>query len=158
MNTIVEMRLTTRKQGGSERFACNLKFWNLMVELGTTFGWKPLGATYVATPIRQAPGSEARKRDYEPGTWRDAKIVEAQDASEWANALSGARESSHFEKLTKLRCDSIGQPNRKVDIRNPKLDAAFAESVGEFIQYLHKGAFSFAAGDSDDIPLMSERK
>lgn len=158
MTTMVELRLATSKQGGSERFACNLEFWNLMIELGSTFGWKPLGATYVATPIKLARQPEARKRDYEPGPWRDAKTVEAQDASRWANALSGAKASRHLRNLTKDHLSARAQPNGDVDICNPKFDAEFADAMDEFIHYLHKGAFSFAAGSSGDIAPMSARK
>jgi hypothetical protein len=158
MNTMIEMRLEVRKQGGCERFSCNLVFWTLMVELGEAFGWKPFGSTYVATSIKGVRGPQTLRHDYEPGVWRDAKRIETQDASGWADALSAARASPHLNNLTQSHRSSIGQQHSDADNHDRKSDAAFLEAMDEFIQYLHKGAFSFAAGDDDEIPLMSARK
>jgi hypothetical protein len=143
--TLVEMRQDSRKRGVSDSRTYTLEFWMLMIELGETFGWKQIGATYVATPIKKSKDPEFLKHDYVPGVWRDAKRVEAKDAARWADALGAARASPHLYNMTKARRRSMGQPNGDVDIRNRRLDAAFLKAMDDFIGRLHEGAFSFAA-------------
>jgi hypothetical protein len=157
MNTMVEMRLVARKQGGCERFSCNLVFWNLMLELGEAFGWKPLGAAYLAAPVKGIHEHQSVRHGYQPGAWRDAKLIETDDASGWANALSTARASSHLGNLTRSH-GSIEQSIDEYGRHSQRDDAAFLAAMDEFIDYMHKGSFSFAAGDADDIALMSARK
>ncbi|HYM34002.1 MAG TPA: hypothetical protein VET48_01335 [Steroidobacteraceae bacterium] len=157
MNTMVEMRLEARKQGGSERFACNLEFWNLMLELGEAFGWKPSGAAYLAAPVRGIQKLQSVRHGYQPGAWRDSKLVDVADASGWADALDTARASPHFDKLTTLRRDSNDASAVEYG-KGEHDDTAFFAAMNEFIQYLRKGAFSFSSGDADDIAVMSARK
>ena len=148
---MIEMRLLKSKQGGSERLSCSPSFWDFMVNLGETFGWQPQGASYVVASIRRGAATRAIRHDYRPGAARDAKVIDNEDASKWADALSTACASSHLDSMIsayRIVVDAQTDPDDK------QLNEEFRTSMHAFIGYLRKGAFSFASKeDSNVVPF-----
>jgi hypothetical protein len=120
------------ERGGRDRFSTSLQEWNLLREIATTFGWLPLGTTYVGAAD---PGSVVPYHSYEPGDARDLKSVLRDDAFAWATALENARVSPHLIAMVQSRDD--------VAVR--EIDAArLTGLIDEFVVYLYGGAFTFA--------------
>jgi len=131
----VEMFREAAERDGRDRFSCSLDVWELLAEIGRTFGWQPKGTTYQASP-RQKVDSPAR-RNYQPGDALDHKRVEAEDAIAWAHALEVARHSPHLAAMMSARSTALGTSDGAVvDPASPLLD--------EFIEFAYGGAFTFA--------------
>src|SRR5215217_5777023 len=105
MNDIVEMYRDAVERGGRDRFSCTVPIWELLQEVAQTFGWLPMGASYVAPPklTVEAP----LRHDYRPGGARDVKRVEKEDAAAWASALKSAQNSPHLAAMITARADAM---------------------------------------------------
>jgi hypothetical protein len=120
---------------GRNRFSCPMQTWELLSELGQAFGWQPKGTTYVL-PAKTTVEVPAR-RDYQPGSLRDHKQVEAEDARAWARALEVAKLSPHTAGMIAARAAA-------------RVDAGQAGGeplpgvIDEFIEFAYGGAFEFA--------------
>jgi hypothetical protein len=123
-------------------FSCSLDEWELLRELGQTFGWRPKGVTYVAPPGRKivAPA----QRNYQPGEWLDRKWVDADDARAWGQALHLARQSSHMEAMITARCAGAGE-----DVGRRRHDHLLSV-VDTFAEFTGAGAFEFAVAAPAD--------
>jgi hypothetical protein len=126
MSTIVEMFRDAAAPKGRNRFSCPMSTWELLVELAQAFGWQPKGTTYVL-PAKSKVEAPAR-RNYQPGTVRDHKQVETEDAVAWARALEVAKASPHAAAMIEAR--SAG--------------AVLPGVIDEFIAFAYGGAFEFA--------------
>lgn len=133
MGAYVELFRDAAESQGRDRFSCPVELWQLLLELGETFGWRPQGATYlvppklkVATPARQ---------NYQAGSILDYKRVDAEDAIAWAGALESAKDSPHFIAMVSAHSAAIGGAT----------EAALLSLIDEFIEYVYGGAFTFAA-------------
>jgi hypothetical protein len=135
MSGTVEMFREAVEGNDRDRFSCSVEVWELLAEIGRTFGWQPKGTTYQASP-RQKIDSPAL-RNYQPGDSLDHKRVEAEDAIAWARALDVARHSPHLGAMMNARSTAIGaSDDALIDPASPLLD--------EFIEFAYRGAFTFA--------------
>jgi hypothetical protein len=135
MNTIVEMFRRAAAPGGRNRFSCPMPVWELLWELGQTFGWQPKGTTYVL-PAKSQLDAPAR-RNYDPGAVEDHKQVEAEDAMAWARALEVARASPHAVAIIDARCVALSSAGKVAGELLPGV-------IDEFIEFAYGGAFEFA--------------
>jgi hypothetical protein len=150
MNRIVEMTRDSAEAGGRDLFSLDADTWQLLLEIGTTFGWKPAGTIYMRKASLKQTAQESTNEssesgllalhDYQPGNYQDYKYVNADDASAWATALSVARGSHQLGSMLDAR---VANGSMTLD---PELaaDAPFTVALDEFIQYAFGGAFAFA--------------
>jgi hypothetical protein len=120
---------------GRNRFSCPLASWDLLWELGRAFGWQPKGTTYVLPA--KSPMEAPARRNYQPGTVRDHKQVEAGDAVAWARALEIAKASPHTAAMIEARAAALagsGEPGGEL----------LPGVIDEFIEFAYGGAFEFA--------------
>lgn len=124
-----------RSPGGRNRFSCPLSTWELLAELGRTFGWHPHGTTYVVTVTDRA--TVPALRNYQPGGSQDTKLIEAEDAMGWARALELAKGSPHFPAMIAARSVALARSGKPIgDLPSGVLE--------EFIEFAYGGAFQFA--------------
>ena len=135
MSVSVEMFREAASPKGRNRFACPLSTWELLWELGHAFGWHPRGTTYVL-PAKSTVETPAR-RDYQPGTARDHKQVEAEDAVAWARALEVAKASPHAAAMIEARSAALADAGKVGGDPLPGV-------IDEFIEFAYGGAFEFA--------------
>ena len=83
MSVIVNMVRNNPNTGGRDHFSCSVTAWELLLELGKSFEWKPLGAGYVRRDAVDLAETAVR-HGYRPGDHQDYKRVEADDAAAWA--------------------------------------------------------------------------
>ena len=138
MGATIEMFRGSAKSKDPPGFACSLELWELLWELGQTFGWRPKGATYVAPAGRKI--STPILRNYDPGAALDRKWVDAGDALDWAAALSVARQSPHLEAMLDARCAPAGGVGGCERDQLPFV-------IDRFIGFASNGAFEFAVAD-----------
>jgi hypothetical protein len=135
MSITVEIFRPAAAPGGRNRFSCPLPVWELLYELGQAFGWQPKGATYVL-PAKSAIEAPAR-RNYQPGSIRDHKQVDADDAMAWARALEAAKTSPHARAMIAARSAAFTAADQRSAALPPGV-------VDEFIEFAYGGAFEFA--------------
>ncbi len=140
MRVVVEMVREAAAPKGRNRFSCPLPVWELLWELGQSFGWQPAGTTYVV-PAKSAVEAPAR-RDYQPGSAEDHKKVEAQDAMAWARALQVAMTSPHTTAMIEARSAALASSGK---IGGKPLPGV----IDEFIEFAYGGAFEFAVLNDD---------
>jgi hypothetical protein len=121
--------------GEHNRFSCSLATWELLAELGRTFGWHPKGTTYVVPVTSRA--TVPALRNYEPGGSQDTKWIEAEDALGWARALEHANASPHVRAMTEARAASLAKEGKRTDDLLPGV-------LEEFVAFAYGGAFKFA--------------
>jgi hypothetical protein len=134
MPKVVRLYRDAAETHGRDLFACSLTEWQFLLELGRTFGWQAHGATY-QLPSNSKLAAAAR-RDYEPGASSDRKLVDAEDAINWARALEEAQKSPHFGAMIEARLASLSDGESTLQ--------SIADALDEFIQYAYGGAFTFA--------------
>jgi hypothetical protein len=127
MAYIVDMFRDAAERKGRDRFSCSIAVWELLAEIGATFGWRPTGTTYIQ-PVHSKVESPAR-HNYQPGNAQDHKRVHAEDAAAWAAALAKAKQSPHFAAM----------------IRSRELPPGLLD---EFIEFAYGGGFAFAILES----------
>lgn len=130
--------------GGRNRFSCSLPTWELLAELGRTFGWHSQGTTYVVPVTSKA--TFPALRNYQPGGSQDSKRIEAEDAMEWARALDLAKASPHVPAMIEARAIAIAGSGKPACDLPPGL-------LEEFIEFAYGGAFEFAI--LEDAPPQS---
>ena len=135
MSDIVEMYRDAVEPGGRDRFACSVATWELLQEIGQTFGWHPTLATYVA-PAGVNVDAPAR-RNYRPGGALDQKRIEKDDAIAWASALELAKDSPHLASMIAARAAAIAAADGHA------AEALLPGVVEEFIEFAYGGAFTF---------------
>lgn len=135
MSTVVQMFRESAAPKGRNRFSCPLPVWELLSELGQSFGWHPKGTTYVL-PAKSKMEAPAR-RNYEPGTVQDHKQVEAEDAIAWAQALEVAKASPHAAAMLEARSAALAGAGKASSELLPGV-------IDEFIEFAYGGAFEFA--------------
>lgn len=133
---------------GRNRFSCSLPAWELLAELGRTFGWHPQGTTYVV-PITDRATVPAL-RNYEPGGSQDSKRIELEDAMGWARALELAKTSPHFAAMIQARADARAASGKPVGDLPPGV-------FEEFIEFAYGGAFEFAISEETPTQASSEQ-
>jgi hypothetical protein len=126
--------------GKRDRLSCSLAHWQLLREIGVTFGWQPLGTTYL--PFASGKGEAHALRDYEPGNALDAKYVEREDAARWAASLRAAKQQPRF--LAGI------QKNHGAEVIEIEADETIANLVDEFIEFAGAGPFAFAIAANRD--------
>lgn len=142
MSEVVEMYRDAAERGGRDRFSCSVATWELLQEVGQTFGWHPTGASYVAT-VRGKVENPAR-RDYRPGRTLDEKRIERDDALAWAGALELAKGSPHLAAMIAARADAI------LAAGGPGGAAPLPGVIEEFVEFAYGGAFTFViASDAE---------
>jgi hypothetical protein len=134
MGAIVEMSRDAAEPSGRNRFSCSLVAWEFLRELGETFGWRPQGTTYTASPAAKIEA--AARRNYEPGEALDQKRIEADDALAWASALEMARTSAHLPAILSARAAAKSGVEASAETLSNVLE--------EFTEYAYGGAFVFA--------------
>jgi hypothetical protein len=142
MTTLVYMMKLDAATGHRDRFSCSVPAWELLLDLGQTFGWKPKGTTYDAGKSR--PDIDRARHNYEPGERKDKKWVDVEDAEAWARALRSARDSTHLDTLIGLRPERAAHSNAATAEDTMSTEAPFAAVLDEFIEYAATGAFAFA--------------
>lgn len=135
MSDVVQMYRDAAEAGGRDRFSCSLQIWELLQEIGQTFGWRPAGAIYVA-PAQLKVEAPAR-RDYRPGGALDQKRIEQDDAAAWAQALGLAKDSPHLAAMIKARADA------PTALEGQVTEALLPGVIEEFVEFAYGGAFTF---------------
>lgn len=135
MSEIVEMFRQAGAPKGRDRFSCPLQTWELLWELGHAFGWRPKGTTYVLPA--KSPVEAPARRDYQPGSLRDHKQVDAEDATAWARALQVAKVSPHTAAMIEARSAALAGAGKPGSELLPGI-------IDEFIEFAYGGAFEFA--------------
>jgi hypothetical protein len=105
-----------------------------MRELGRTFGWQPVGTTYLpqqGQPARHKP----IKHDYHPGDSQDRKRVESDDSAQWAAALDEARRSSFITDMLEKRAQ-LQEPG------NAHTEQSLRALLQTFIEFARRGSFT----------------
>jgi len=131
---------------GGDRFACSSDAWELTMEIGRAFGWKPRGASYVRTK-RVDLSTTVVLHDYRPGDSRDLKCVDTDDAKAWANALIAARRSPHLAAMVSGRAGNAVLELAAMANAGKSVDLPINEVLDEFIEFALGGAFLFARAD-----------
>lgn len=140
MSPVVLLKLNA-KTGQRDKLEVADAAWQLLRELGETFGWKPHGARYQGKSRQE---SDQTRHNYEPGASDDLKYIDAEDAGEWAGALRAARDSTHLQGLVSLRLGQASQAQSALPADALRSEAQFAAVLSEFIDYASAGGFSFA--------------
>ena len=148
VSAIIEMFRDANVPRGRHRFSCPLPTWELLAELGRTFGWHPQGTTYVVTVTGRA--TVPALRNYQPGGSQDTKRIEAEDAMGWARALELAKDSPHVPAMIAARAVALARSGKPVG----ELTSGVLE---EFIEFAYGGAFKFAIWGETPAPAPSER-
>lgn len=133
MGVYVELFRDAKESQGRDRFSCPAGLWELLREVGETFGWQPQGTTYLVPPKLKI--TAPARQNYQAGSALDYKRVEAEDALGWARALDGAKLTPAFVAMVTARSATFGAPLTEV---------ALLSLINEFIQYLYGGGFTFA--------------
>jgi hypothetical protein len=132
MSIIVEMFREAAAPKGRNRFSCPMATWELLWELGRTFGWNPKGTTYVL-PAKSTVEIPAR-RNYQPGSAHDHKHVDVEDARAWASALEVAKLSPHSVRMIDAQSGALAGTSSEL----------LPGVIDEFIEFAYGGAFEFA--------------
>jgi hypothetical protein len=135
VTAIIEMFRDASLPRGRNRFSCSLATWELLAELGRTFGWHPQGTTYVVPVTGRA--TVPALRNYQPGGSQDTKLIEAEDAMGWARALELAKASPHVAAMIEARAVALAKSGKPAGDLPPGL-------LEEFIEFAYGGAFKFA--------------
>ena len=143
MSYMIEMVRDAAEAGGRDRFAVSVEVWELLQDVGKTFGWKPHGTTYVRESSAK-PLDAPAVHDYRPGDRFDRKTITADDARAWAAALNAARYSPHLVALVGTRPGEVVLHGPATTDETQSANAPFAVSMNEFAEYAYGGAFSFA--------------
>jgi len=133
MGGTVELSRDAGNLDRGDRFSCPLSVWELLRELGRTFGWNPTGTTYVV-PEKSKVEAPAL-RNYQPGGALDRKHVTAADALAWANALTVARHSPHLAAMMDARSSSD---------QTTCETGQLLDRLERFIEFARRGAFTFS--------------
>lgn len=140
MSGTVQMFRVAAEPNGRDRFSCPLSVWELLREIGETFGWRPTGTTYKTSPRRSVDASV--RHNYQPGDALDHKRVETEDAVTWASALALAKRSPHFAAMMSARSAATS-----ADIAGELLPGM----LDEFIEFAYGGAFTFAISPDPNV-------
>jgi len=136
------------KPGGRNRFSCSLSTWELLAELGRTFGWHPKGTTYVV-PVTSRATSPAL-RNYQPGGSQDTKWVETEDSLGWARALELAKASAYVPAMIEARAAALAKEGKPAGDLLPGV-------LEEFVEFAYGGAFKFAIWGDTPVETGSAR-
>lgn len=142
MDYIVNMVRDSTDAGGRDHFSCSSSAWELLLELGNAFGWKPLDTSYVPGNLAAVPEVPTR-HDYSPGDRQDSKLIDALDALNWASALSEARSSPHLAAMIGDR-PSVAALRETATEEQRSVSAPFITTMNEFITYAFGGKFAFS--------------
>lgn len=124
------------RDSGDDQFTCTLTDWNFIRDLGRTFGWRPVGTTYLPQ-LGQRARNNPIKHDYQPGDTQDSKRVEAHDSAQWAAALDAAERSPFISGM--LRAYEQRQDRNPTDTEH-----SLHSQLQTFIQFARRGAFTIA--------------
>ncbi|MDY6945192.1 MAG: hypothetical protein SXG53_05695 [Pseudomonadota bacterium] len=119
---------------GIPQFSCTLPQWNFMRELGRTFGWNPVGTTYLpqqGQPARHKP----IKHDYHPGDSLDRKSIESDDSAQWAAALDQAQRSPFLADMLQKRA-------QLQEAADPSTEQSVRVLLQTFIEFARRGPFT----------------
>jgi hypothetical protein len=142
VGAVVEMYRDAAEPSGRDRFSCPVGIWELLHEIGRTFGWLPTGATYVAPG--QLTVEVPARRDYLPGGALDQKRIEQDDAIAWARALDLAKDSPHLASMVTARAGAISALDGQVT------ETLLPGVIEEFVEFAYGGAFTFVLSSSPD--------
>ncbi len=134
---LVEMVRNAAEPHGRDHFACPPGVWDLLQELGQTFGWQPKGTTYAVRPNHKDVMDPAR-HDYRPGDALDRKRLDEDDAVAWARALQTAKESVQFDALL---AHHLARHTAVVESQIPVVKSL----IFEFTEFAYGGEFTFAS-------------
>lgn len=124
------------REPGDDHLMCTLPDWNFMRDLGKTFGWHPVGTTYLPQQ-GQRSRHKPIKHDYQPGDSQDRKRIEANDCEQWAAALDEARRSPFISGM--LRTHAQLQ-----DASDAGTEQSLHAQLQNFIEFVRRGAFTIA--------------
>lgn len=128
---MIEMVRNAREAKGRDRFACPETVWSLLQQIGTAYGWRAKGTTYLAPPELQA--AQLSRHDYVAGGLLDRKEVDDDDAKAWARALDSAQKSDQLHALvTSSKAASEVKPIQTLH-----------SLIYEFTEFAYAGAFTF---------------
>jgi hypothetical protein len=136
---MIQMARDARESRGRDIFACSNALWVLLQHLGRTFGWQPMGTTYLASG--KQPISLPARHDYHPGGTADRKQVDAEDAVAWARALDAAQQSVQFTELL------MEQHNGNTADSSTYIKTLHS-LIYEFTEFSYGGTFTFAEAPS----------
>lgn len=136
MSAVVEMYREAAEPGGRDRFSCSPPLWELLQEIGQTFGWHPMGATYVVPP--QLKVEAPARRDYRPGPALHQKRIEQGDAAAWARSLELAKDSPHLAAMITARAAAMSAGDAEAAAA-----ALLPGIIKEFVEFSYGGAFTF---------------
>lgn len=131
-----DLVLELSREPSADQFTCSLPDWNFMRDLGQTFGWHPVGTTYLPQQGQRARHNPI-KHDYQPGDSQDRKRVEAADSAQWAEALEIARRSPFISGMLRTHVQLQGASAANTE-------QSLQLQVRNFISFARRGAFTIA--------------
>jgi hypothetical protein len=132
---VVEMFRDQQEPGPAE-LSCTLSDWDFLCELGKTFGWHPVGTTYLLRRGQRVQHVPIR-RDYQPGDSKDRKSIEIKDCARWAAALETARRSPFVSSMVRAHVE-LQEPGSEGS------EQALHLLLQSFIEFAGRGAFTVA--------------
>jgi hypothetical protein len=123
------------REAAEDQFSCTLTHWNFLRDLAKTFGWRPVGTTYLPQRGERARPAPIIKHDYHPGDSQDRKRVGADDSSHWAAALDRARRSPFISGMLQARAQVPDMDDTEQSLRL---------LIQEYINFARRGAFVIA--------------
>jgi hypothetical protein len=145
MTHIVNMVRDSMTTNGRDYWSCGVDAWELLLDLGKTFGWKPQGTRYAPADTVTVPDRLAL-HGYRPGDHQDNKRIAADDALAWAHALIEARSSPHLLSMIGER-DQAALSGDATPAQLLVINAPFAAVMDDFIDYAARGEFCFASAE-----------
>ncbi len=130
-------------------FSCAAWLWEEIQKLAKEHGWHPLGTVPRDVSDGRWDTAGEFKHSYEPGDWGYVKLVLAEDAAAWADALerfADRVEAGEVTVLAKSHCLLIREGMTEEELEAANRDMSL-EFLRELIAFLRRGGFRFAWDD-----------
>lgn len=125
-------------------YSCSSFAWNYLIKLGKAYGWEQLGSK----PAAGYEEEEDNNADYAPNSYFH-KMVEGEDAKNWATALKKALKALKAGEL-KIE-DKQNSVLIRDDMTKDEYESANSpvgkKMIREFINFLSKGPFRYIWDD-----------
>lgn len=124
------------REPSTDQFTCSLPDWNFMRDLGQTFGWHPVGTTYLPQQGQRARHNPI-KHDYQPGDTQDRKRIEAADSAQWVTALEVAKRSPFISGMLRTHVKLCGASGTHTE-------QSLHLHLQNFIEFARRSGFTIA--------------
>jgi hypothetical protein len=147
---IVEMYGVPSDPANKRFFDCGHRVWESALALGKQYGWKPMGTIPEPSCMEMFVKSGHYNHDYEPIMWGAEKMVLADDAKAWAEALERAVADSDEKALAEASKPGVPIVS---DWMKSEEDFQFVnggpsrKKLLEFAEFMKNGGFGFTWDD-----------